>query len=89
MYYCAFFPVNFVLKIYHMEPARQIEEYVPQRIPTISGNANSRIEVTPRMYKSNTIMNVVIEVLILLESVCVRDLFATSARLSFVCFLTP
>ena len=67
----------------------KIDEYEPQIRPTISGNANSRIEVTPRMYKSNTIMNVVIEVLILLESVCVRDLFATSARLSFVCFLTP
>ena len=49
----------------------QTEEYAPQITPTIRGAANSRMEDTPRMYRTATITNVVKEVYILLVSVCV------------------
>ena len=38
------------------------EEYAPHTIPTISGRANSRTEVTPRMYSTTTVIKVVKEV---------------------------
>ena len=56
----------------------QTEEYVPHTIPTIRGSANSRIEDTPRINSTNTMMNVVKEVLILLVNVCVILKFTIS-----------
>ena len=65
-----------------------MEEYDPQIKPTISGNENSRIDDTPKTNNNNTMIKVVIDVLILLDKVCVNDRFATYARASGVCFLT-
>ena len=65
--YYAFF--IFVLSTYQSAPVIHTEEYVPHTIPTIKGNANSLIEVTPRTYSAATIIKVVNDVKILLESV--------------------
>ena len=64
-------------KMYHRLPARQMDEYVPQIMPTIKGSAKSRILVTPRMYSTATMMKVVREVKILLDIVWVMLLFTT------------
>ncbi len=56
------------------------EEYPPQITPTIRGPANSRMEDTPRINSTNTMINVVREVLMLRDNVCVILLFTTSFR---------
>ena len=43
---------------YHNAAAIKMEEYVPLISPIISGNANSRMEDTPRINSSNTMMMV-------------------------------
>ena len=52
-------------------------------IPTIKGNAKSRILVTPQIYRAPTITKVVREVNKLLDNVCVILRFTTSCRSSF------
>lgn len=47
---------------YQRAPVIHTEEYPPHIIPTIRGNANSRIEETPIMNNRNTIIKVVKEV---------------------------
>ena len=44
---CFFFITN------QRAPVMHTEEYAPHTIPTISGRANSRTEVTPRMYSTD------------------------------------
>ena len=53
---------NFVLKKCHSAPVIHTEEYAPHTIPTISGSANSLIELTPSANKTATIINVVRDV---------------------------
>lgn len=60
------------------------EEYVPHTIPTMSGRANSLIEVTPNTYSAATIIKVVSEVKILLESVWLILLLTSSSSVSFL-----
>ena len=62
----------FVFITYHSSVAIQIEEYAPQIKPAISGSANSRMLATPNKNSINTMIKVVIEVLMLRESVCVK-----------------
>ncbi len=47
----------------------KMDEYVPLRIPTINGSANSLIDATPSRYNTNTMTNVVMDVLMDLEIV--------------------
>lgn len=65
-----------------MLPVKHTDENPPATIPTIRGNANSLIDVTPMMNKKNTIMNVVRDVLIDLERVCVTELLTISLSLA-------
>ena len=58
----AFFCGNTLRSTSHRDPVMQTEEYVPQRIPAISGSANSRMDATPRMNSTATITKVVREV---------------------------
>ncbi len=58
------------------------EEYPPQITPTIRGPANSRMEDTPRINSTNTMINVVREVLMLRDSVCVILLFTDFFQIS-------
>ena len=52
----------FVFITYHRAPVIHTEEYPPQMIPAISGAANSRIELTPIINRTNTMINVVNDV---------------------------
>ena len=54
-----FFFTNFVFITYHNGPVIQIEENVPPNTPTISGIANSLIELTPSTYSTASIIKVV------------------------------
>ena len=49
----------FVFITYHNAPVIHTDEYPPPAIPTISGAANSLIELTPRIYRTATMTNVV------------------------------
>src|SRR5699024_6508052 len=53
------FAPNLVFMTYQSAPVMQMEVYVPHAIPTIRGAANSLIELTPRIYSTTTMMNVV------------------------------
>ena len=80
-YFAAFF-TSFVLNTYHLAPVKQMEEYVPQMIPTINGRANSLMEDTPNTSNAATMKNVVREVKILLDNVCEILLFTRSCNSS-------
>ena len=55
----------------------KIEEYVPDNIPTSSGNVNSFIESTPSIYSISIESKVVTDVFIERVTVCLID---TSAK---------
>ena len=46
----------------HRDPVIHTEEYAPQITPAMSGAANSRMEDTPKIYNTATIIKVVMEV---------------------------
>ena len=50
-------------------PVIKIEDHAPAIIPAINGMANSRIEATPIIYSTNTLIKVVTDVLMLLDNV--------------------
>lgn len=86
---CAFFTI-FVFITYHSAPVIHTEEQAPQIIPTISGSANSLIELTPMINNTATITNVVREVQILLVKVLVIHLFTSvsSSSVRFFVFIS-
>ena len=47
----------------------KMDDHAPAIIPAISGKANSRMEATPIIYSTKTLIKVVREVLILLDNV--------------------
>ena len=77
---CTFF-CFFGCMIYHKLPVIKIEEYAPPMIPTINGSAKSFNASTPKIYRKNTIMKVVKEVLILLVKVWLILSFTTTSKL--------
>lgn len=56
----------------------KIDEYVPHSTPIISGNANSLIDVTPRIYNAEIVNSVVIDVFNDLTIVSLIDLSTIS-----------
>ena len=50
-------------------PLSSTEEYVPASMPMISGNANSRMEDTPKMNRQTRVISVVSVVLMVRDSV--------------------
>ena len=80
----AFFCGNTLRSTNHRDPVMQTEEYVPQRIPAISGSANSFTEETPNTYNAATMIKVVREVNTLRDKVWVILVFTISSRLSFL-----
>ena len=80
----AFFCGNTLRSTSHRDPVMQTEEYVPQRIPAISGSANSFTEETPNTYSAATMIKVVREVNTLRDKVWVILVFTTSSSVSFL-----
>ena len=55
--------------MYQSVPEMEMDEYAPQMIPAISGRANSLMDVTPMIYRTHILINVVRDVLMLRVSV--------------------
>lgn len=58
-YFYYYFYYCFFLITYHSAPVMHTDVYAPQAMPTISGEANSLMELTPSTKSATTMINVV------------------------------